>query len=88
MNTKDVLEKLDRIATLPQHPCDDARNLSALEIAKREAQSVRDVVAGIVNASDRVSANAHKKAGGGFWMIRNEDMEILRAALARRLEGQ
>ena len=41
----DVLAALNRIVSLPQHDCDDARNLAALEIAKREAIVARTAVA-------------------------------------------
>ena len=35
--TEYLLDVLSEIAALPTHPCDDARNLSGLEVAKRKA---------------------------------------------------
>ena len=32
-----LLDVLTEISELPTHPCDDARNLSCLEVAKRKA---------------------------------------------------
>jgi len=34
---------LRKIIALPQHPCDDARNLSCLEIAKRLASEALEI---------------------------------------------
>ena len=40
-------------------------------------------IAELIEADKRVSERSRKKAGGGFWMVSNEDMASLRAALAR-----
>lgn len=37
----------------------------------------------VIEADNRIIQRARKKAGGGFWMVSNEDMESLRAALSR-----
>lgn len=36
----DIVETLYKISALPTHPCDDARNVAALEVAKREASAL------------------------------------------------
>lgn len=46
------------------------------------ATESHDAVGELLDSSRSVSLHSHKKAGGGFWMIRNEDMEALRKAIA------
>lgn len=39
LNGEDLVDTLEDIAKLPQHPCDHAGNLSCLEVAKRKASA-------------------------------------------------
>lgn len=53
----------------------------ALAIAKHDA--ARAAVDELIAADRRIAERSHKKAGGGWWMVSNEDMAAMRAALAR-----
>lgn len=55
----------------------------ATDISIPEMCTARAALAGLIEADKRVSERSRKKAGGGFWMVSNEDMAALRAALAR-----
>lgn len=48
-----------------------------------EAREARVAFAGLIEADTRIAEKAIRKAGGGWWMISNDDMNSLRAALAR-----
>lgn len=52
----DVLAVMDRIASLPVHEADDARNQAALVIAKREAAEARAAVAELIEADTELDA--------------------------------
>ncbi|MGG2101716.1 hypothetical protein [Stenotrophomonas sp. NRRL B-14846] len=43
----------------------------------------RAAVAELIEADKRIAERARRKAGGGWWMISNEDMTAQRTALAR-----
>ncbi|MEA5250997.1 hypothetical protein [Xanthomonas fragariae] len=47
----------------------------------------REAVTELIAANRRIADRAHKKAGGGWWMISNEDMATMRTALARCSDG-
>jgi len=46
-----------------------------------QMREARAAVAELIAKADVATKNAHKKAGGGWWMVRNEDIDALRAAL-------
>lgn len=41
-----------------------------------------DAVAKLIATGKRITDTAHRKAGGGWWMISNEDMTAQRKAIA------
>lgn len=47
------------------------------------AERTRAAVAELIEADKRIAERARRKAGGGWWMISNEDMTAQRTALAR-----
>lgn len=49
----------------------------------QELSASIDAVAKLIEADKRIDDNARRKAGGGWWMISNEDMTVHRTALAR-----
>jgi len=51
--------------------------------AESDVEAVRAAVAELIEADTRIAEGAIRKAGGGWWMISNEDMSVLREALAR-----
>lgn len=46
-------------------------------------RQARAAVAELIEADKRIAERARRKAGGGWWMISNEDMTAQRTALAR-----
>lgn len=61
----------------------DTMGLQAATAALHKSWSAHDAVAELIAVDDRIIKGSRKKAGGGFWVITNADMEALRAALAR-----
>lgn len=47
------------------------------------AERTRAAVAELIEADKRIAERARRKAGGGWWMISNEDMIAQRTALSR-----
>lgn len=41
-----------------------------------------DAVAKLIDTGKKITDTAHRKAGGGWWMISNEDMTAQRTAIA------
>lgn len=41
-----------------------------------------DAVAKLIDTGRRITDTAHRKAGGGWWMISNDDMTAQRTAIA------
>jgi hypothetical protein len=73
----DVLAALDDYLHLAMNERNDNGETERIAIEARAA------VAELIEVNKRMAAIAHKKAGGGFWMVPNTEMTDLRAALAR-----
>lgn len=69
----DVLAVMDIAATSIEH---SGGNVAYLRQA-------RAALAELIEADKRIAERARRKAGGGWWMISNEDMTAQRIALAR-----
>lgn len=85
----DLLAVMDAAINLRAAIYNDGRGSSCSDVtANRKANlddaiEARAAIAELIEADKRVSERSRKKAGGGFWMVSNEDMAALRAAIAR-----
>jgi uncharacterized protein (DUF2461 family) len=48
-----------------------------------KSREARAAVRELIEAADEASLGSHRKAGGGWWVVRNDHMTRLRAALAK-----